>query len=452
MASAGGDFMACLQERNGWYHLHFRYQGRQFSHALKTQDRREAEALRGTVDRVLIRIRNQEIPPPPAHADIADFLLAGGKVTEEPSPTEKPLTLKELANRYEEAHKNGALEANTLATARIHLNHLMETFGERFGLRGMTAQDLQGYLDKRSRKRKPGKGALSAATLKKEIASFRVAWNWAVRTRILTGDFPGKGLAYPKIDEKPPFQTMDEIKRKIARGGLSVREIDELWDSVFLAKPDLVDFLVFVKANGYQPFIYPMVAFAGYTGARRSELLRVLIDDVDLENKTALIREKKRVKGKRSSRRVPLSTPLVSILEGWLKVHPGGQHLFCQQAEVFRSKKRSKTTGHLSDETRPTSSQGRMATVRPRTAQLAFGPLTRDEAHDHFKRLLKGSKWEGIRGWHVLRHSFISICAADGVDQRMLQQWVGHLSEETHRRYLHLIPSREQHAIAEVFG
>jgi len=55
--------MASIQQRGEWYHLHFRYAGRQYTHALKTKDRREAEAHRGTVDRLLIRIRNNEFPP-----------------------------------------------------------------------------------------------------------------------------------------------------------------------------------------------------------------------------------------------------------------------------------------------------------------------------------------------------------------------------------------------------
>lgn len=109
-------------------------------------------------------------------------------------------------------------------------------------------------------------------------------------------------------------------------------------------------------------------------------------------------------------------------------------------------------TGHRQGEKeRASSLKGRRATVRKRERQ-GLGALTRDEAHDHFQRLIRGSKWEVLRGWHVLRHSFISICAADGIDQRLLMSWVGHLSEETHRRYLHLVPSREQQAIAAVFG
>jgi hypothetical protein len=69
--------MASLQQRRGWFHLLFRYQGRQYSHALKTKNRREAEGLRGSVDRLLVRIHNGEFPPPPASVEIAEYLLGG---------------------------------------------------------------------------------------------------------------------------------------------------------------------------------------------------------------------------------------------------------------------------------------------------------------------------------------------------------------------------------------
>jgi integrase len=420
--------MASLRERGGWFQLIFRYRGRQFTHALKTQSRREAEAQRGLVDRVLMRIRNREVPPIPPDANVADYLLAGGKVPEVPRPAEVALTLKDLADGYQAAHRNGALEANSLATVRLHLNHFLDALGQRFAVRELSAQALQAYIDRRSRRRGAKDRRLSPTTLKKEVATLRAAWNWAARTGLASGLFPGRGLTYPKTDEKEPFQTRAEIQRKIARGGLTPRQVEELWDCLFLTKPEVAEFLAYAEANAYQAFLYPMVAFAAHTGARRSELLRVLIDDVDLDGGTALIREKKRVKGRRSTRRVPLSPTLKGVLRAWLERHPGGQHLFCQQAEVFRSRK------------------------RPRGQPHALGPLTRDEAHDHFQRLTRGSPWEVIKGWHVLRHSFISICAAEGVDQRMLQQWVGHLGEETHRRYLHLIPSQEQKAIAGVFG
>jgi site-specific recombinase XerD len=113
----------------------------------------------------------------------------------------------------------------------------------------------------------------------------------------------------------------------------------------------------------------------------------------------------------------PVSGFLRGVVRAWLAVHPGGQHLFCQTID----------------------SRG------PRQ-------ITPTTAYEHFRLLVAGSEWDVLRGWHVLRHSFISICAADGVDQRVLQGWVGHLSATTHKRYTHLFPSREQQIIRGVFG
>ena len=53
----------------------------------------------------------------------------------------------------------------------------------------------------------------------------------------------------------------------------------------------------------------------------------------------------------------------------------------------------------------PTSQKGRMASVKKRE-QPAQAALTRNEVHDHFKRVLVGTKWEKMRGLHTLRHSF----------------------------------------------
>lgn len=218
---------------------------------------------------------------------------------------------------------------------------------------------------------------------------------------------------YPKTGEKPPFQTWEEIERKVARGGLSEAEQKALWDCLYLMLPQVDEFLNFAKANANHDFLYPMLVTATHTGARRGESLAAHIDDIDFEGCTILIREKKRVRGQRSHRRVPLSPTLERVLRDWLALHPGGHYLFCHRLVVPRSKKR-------------------------RTACV---PLTRNEANDHIKRLIADSKWQVLRGWHVFRHSFSSNCAAKDVDQRRIDEWVGHQTEAMRRRYRHLIPS-----------
>ena len=139
------------------------------------------------------------------------------------------------------------------------------------------------------------------------------------------------------------------------------------------------------------------------------------------------------------------------MLKDWLSRHPGGSHLFCQAGEVARSKKRSRTTGHQGQKARAKSLRGRLATVRARE-RPGIAPLTKDEAHDHLRRTLAGSKWGVLRGFHVLRHSFISCLAAAGVDQRIIDEFVGHQTDEQRRRYRHLVPDVKHKAVAEVFG
>jgi integrase len=136
------------------------------------------------------------------------------------------------------------------------------------------------------------------------------------------------------------------------------------------------------------------------------------------------VREKKRLKGKRSTRIAPLTPKLDAALRPWLADRPDSPSLFCQPQRVCRS--RTKRDG-------PTA-------------------VTKDEAHDHLRRTLAGSKWQVLRGYHVLRHSFISALASEGIDQRVIDEVVGHQSEEQRRRYRHLYPTVMKEAIRRVFG
>jgi integrase len=210
--------------------------------------------------------------------------------------------------------------------------------------------------------------------------------------------------------------------------------------------------LAYAKEHAAYSWIYPLICMAAHTGARRSELSRMLVSDVDFDGGSVIIREKKRVKGKRSTRRAPLTTLLREALQSWLAVHPGGNILFCHAGEVELSRKRSRTTGHQSVDARAKSLAGRLATVHERSDRPEAGPLTPRECHDHFHRTLRGGKWQVVRGLHVLRHSVASCLAAAGVDQRIIDDILGHQSLEIQRRYRHLTPHVKSQAVLAVFG
>jgi integrase len=160
-----------------------------------------------------------------------------------------------------------------------------------------------------------------------------------------------------------------------------------------------------------------MIAAAAHTGARRSELVRLHVDDVDFQGKTILIHERKRVKGQRTTRRIPLTPFLEAVLKDWLaKGRPGGQHLFANHEEGEGT------------------------------------PLTGDDAGWQFVLSVGDSKWSVVRGWHVLRHSFVSNLAAKGVDQRFIDEFVGHSTESQRRRYRHLFPHQQRQLLCDVFA
>jgi hypothetical protein len=210
--------MAWLEEHptSGHFKLCFRWGGRKFKRTVRTADRRDAEAIRARVEENIALLERGRLEFPHG-GDLVTFLLSDGKLARSPR-LEVPaaaLTLRELTDRYLDIVSNGAMEPNSIATVRLHLGHFLKTFGGQFSVPTLTHDDLQKHVDRRARKRYRGK-PLSPVTLRKEVASFRACWNWGVRAKKLTDPFPGRGLMYPKADEKPPFQTWEEIERQIA--------------------------------------------------------------------------------------------------------------------------------------------------------------------------------------------------------------------------------------------
>jgi integrase len=434
--------VASLQKKGDSYYCQFRYLGKRHTFTVGEVPKDEADNKAAQVDYLLMRLKQRLISLPDG-IDIVTFVQHDGKPPNAlptlPEAKRKAVTLGHLRDRYLDTHGNGTVEANTLYTRKIHFAHLARVLGEGLAVGDIAVTVLQDYVNKRAKR-------VSAATIRKELATLRAAWNWGELSGLTSGKFPNKGLRFPKLDEKPPFMTMDEIERRIAVGGS-----EKLWEGLYLLLPEIDQILSTLKAADTYPFVYPMGVFAAHPGARRSEMLRLKREDLDFDGQAVIIHEKKRGRGERTHRRVPLTPLLAETLRDWLKVHPGGPYLFCHAGVVARSKKRSRTTGHQSEGERPSSLNGRMATVKKRGAVTA-SPLSPKESYDHLKRALRGTKWEVVRGWHVFRHSFCSNLAMKGVDQRMIDEFVGHQTPEQQKRYRHLAPSRKAEVLKDAFA
>ena len=394
--------MASLQLRNGdSYRVAFRYGGQQHVLIVGKVSEREAMHWKSKAEDYLMRIKQRYTEVPPG-CTIEDFIRFDGKPPVEPEfQVRKETTLRQLTDQYITTMSNGAVEANTLYTAKIHLTHIEETLGKNFLLSGLTLRRLQAHVDRRS-------VDVTPTTVKKELDSFRCAWNWGARANLLRGTFPSTGLVYPKTAEKLPFMNWAEVTRRIKQGG----DPDELWECLYLDAKQIAELLAYVKVKKAPAWVHPMISIAAYTGMRRSELIRARVEDIDLANSVITVREKKRAKGTVTTRRAPISKHLAGILKDHLKSGQNSPYVFGYGKEV----------------------------LSVQTTQKAF------------VRVLKDSKWSVLKGWHTLRHSWVSIMASKGIDQRIIDDCIGHTTEQQRRRYRHLFPQLKQHAIESAFG
>jgi integrase len=406
--------MAYLEFRYGGnFRLVFCYGGKKFSHSLGKVSEREARSCKDRLEENLRFVERGLLEVPPG-ADLGLFLISSGKLNQKPA-LERSITLRELFAHYQEKHPTAAKEENTRYTEDIHIRHLSRLIGEKTAVRAITMETLQSYVDARSKEAGRRGELLSHVTIKKEIGTFASIWNkWALPQAFVAVPSPTKSLVYHKVKSKPPFQTWSQIERQLSRGGLTAVEENKLWNSLFLTLEEIDELLQFVRKVSRQAFVYVMFCLAAHTGARRSEILRSRVDDFDFDSETVTLREKKRDRSKELTfRSVPMSPFLKKVMREWFAEHPGGQLTICEEPG------------------------------KPLSPQLA--------AH-HFRWTVDGSNWEKLLGWHVLRHSFASNCAAKGIDQRLIDEWMGHQTEEMRKRYRHLIPSTQRDAIRAVFG
>ena len=192
------------QDPSGVFHICFRYGKQRFKRSLQTTDRRKADATAVRVSEN-IRLANQGRMELPDDADIPTFLLSDGTLSNRPEPV-SVLNIGDLFNKYQAAIPVDALEQSSLKTAKIHMRHFERLLGGKKTLRSITTADLQSYVTTRSGEA-GHRGTISAATIRKEIATLGSLWNWAIAQGEISKSYPRTGLVFPKRTEKPPFQS-----------------------------------------------------------------------------------------------------------------------------------------------------------------------------------------------------------------------------------------------------
>lgn len=404
-----------FSDKSGNFSVKFRFGKREFTKSLHTRDRRAAELGAARVDDALMRLKRGLLTLPDG-AEPGEFIVSGGTLTAKPKPldrpsTTRPTTLGQLWDAYVEGMPEASKESSTLYTEGIHRKHLTRILSAEKEVEGITPAVAQDYVTRRGKEKHNGR-AIGPQTIKKELKTLRHVWKWGFKLGHVKAGCPWqlKDLRWGRDEGREPFQTYAQIRAKIDRGGLKDDQIARLWECLYLDGKEIREVLAHVKEHAPARYVYPMVVFCATTGARRSELCRSRIDDFDFGNGVVHLRERKRDQSKRETiRNVPMHPLLRETMTAWFDDHPGGQFTLAQ------------------DDGRPVS------------VHLAY---------EHFKATLATSeKWRVIRGFHTFRHSFASILASKGIDQRIIDSLMGHQTEEMRARYQHLFPDTKENAV-----
>ena len=162
-----------------------------------------------------------------------------------------------------------------------------------------------------------------------------------------------------------------------------------------------------------------MIGIGLYTGMRLGDVIGLRCADVG-RDKIEIIPLKTRRKGKKIS--MPIHPALKVLLHELKKQAGDSEHLFPAER-----------TAYLKD----------TASITKRFQQFLndCGIATTEEGNGHRRRVIVR------KGFHSLRHSFVSLCAASRVPQVAIQELVGHGSPAMTALYSHADFEQQQSAI-----
>lgn len=166
-----------------------------------------------------------------------------------------------------------------------------------------------------------------------------------------------------------------------------------------------------------------MIAVGIFTGLRLGDVCRLRWSNIDLPRGTiSLVPGKTARRGKKIA--VPIHPALSAILTEWQIHAPKNQdRLFPKECALYEE--------------------------RPSKVAKLFQDFFKDDCGLVTTEEAKHRKIAIIRvGFHSLRHSFVSLCAASGVPQHVVQTLVGHGSPAMTEHYTHVDADQKRRAIA----
>ena len=211
----------------------------------------------------------------PKDADPGVWIISDGKLKAKPTiSTDEPAYLGSVCDAYYKDQLDKA--ETTLVGESTHIRHLKRLLGEKTKLDSLNLETIQNYVNSRKEEDNRYGGKVSGKTIKKELTTLMQIWDWARQRGHVARPCPIKdphrprkwAVKLPKPEEAEKFMTWAEIKRRIARGGLTPQQEKELWKYIFLDEKRVVELLEHVKKTASPPLHLPDVRVRGLHGCK----------------------------------------------------------------------------------------------------------------------------------------------------------------------------------------
>lgn len=390
--------MPSIFKQSDTWHVKFYLLGTAYKKSLGTASEHKARRAKQRLESRLADLKAGFLKLPEG-ADVAEYLVRGHVVRDEKAEG-NAATFEDMLPSYLE-HAKARRAPSSFATERVHLKHFERFLKRRVRdpLEDILTADIERYATRRRKK-------VAGATVNKELQTLRQFFDYALRHGHVQSNPTYDVTRFKNAGMPHRFITKTEIDEQIGRGGLSDDEIRKLRRFRYL-EPEEVPRLQSL-AETTTPWLYPALVTLVYTGMRRGEVVSLEWRDVDFKSRKIWVRSRKQSRSAEfAGRDIDIHGNLLGILAAHREKHPKGRFVF---------------------------------------SDLDGNPLKAAVLHRAFKALVDGTEFDGI-GLHCLRHTFASSLAAQGVDDRLIDHYMGHQTVEMRRRYQHLFPNKKAEGI-----
>jgi len=418
--------MGFIRKRaNGALAYVFMWKGKRHTKNLGTDNEQEANQIKKDADDQLARIRNgQSALASRLLADghsILDVLFGSDEIAHliPDTPDDNPLTLSQLRDAFMDHLRDGGRTPGHIEGTKTHMDQFISVLGNR-RVASLTDADMADFKRKREKKVTPD-------TIRANFKSLNSAINWAIKRKpplLKTCPF-----SIPSVSGtgRKPFLPTEEIERLLA--DLSDEEKKDLI-ARWVLDLDEINKLIKLAEKKMPEMALPLKLICS-TGMRRIQLVRLRPGDLVDGTLTIISKKGARQKGLAEIHQtVQLRDSVAKELRTHLKSLPKRSKVMFPVFEAFDYSGINKRWKGKSTRT-------------PEQRRC-------DRADRLFEKLVKGTDFERLDGYHALRHSFISILVSQGKTWDQIAAFVGHLDKRTTQRYIHFMPKDKRATVESV--